>query len=103
MKILRICKQLCCSFILIYLCGITVAFGNEAVTRTGFVQSIDLKAHRIVVDDNVYKFSKHTKVILNEEKVDIRKLQEGDFVVLAVKKANSMIQEIIIQSIASME
>ena len=103
MKTLRICKKICCSCILICLCAITVVFGNEVVTRTGFVESIDLKAHRIVVDDNVYTFSTNTELILEGHQTNIRKLREGDFVLLTVKKDSSEILQIIIQSNGSKE
>lgn len=103
MKTLRICKKICCSCILICLCAITVVFGNEVVTRAGFVESIDLKAHRIVVDDNVYTFSTNTELILEGHQTNIYKLREGDFVLLTVKKGSSEILQIIIQSNGSKE
>jgi len=103
MKTLRICKKICCSCILICLCALTVVFGNEVVTRTGFVESIDLKAHRIVVDDNVYTFSTNTELILEGHQTNIHKLREGDFVLLTVKKDSSEILQIIIQSNGSKE
>ena len=98
-----ICKKFCCSCILICIFGITIAFGSEVVTRTGFVQSIDLKAHQILVDDNTYTFSTNTKLILEGRQTDIHKLHEGDFVILTVKEGDSSILQIIIQSNGSKE
>ena len=103
MRILRICKKIFGGCILICLCRMTVVFGNEVVTRTGFVESIDLKAHRIVVDDNVYTFSTNTELILEGHQTNIYKLREGDFVLLTVKKGSSEILQIIIQSNGSKE
>lgn len=81
----------------------TGVFGNGVVTRTGFVKSIDLKAHRIVVDGNAYTFSTNTEVILEGHQTNIYELREGDFVLLAVQKDSSKILQIIIQPNGSRE
>ena len=89
--------QRACLLVLSWMFSVFFAFASEVVTRSGFVQDIDIKTRQIIVDGQTYEFSEGTKVFLEGRSVSIHRLQKGDFVILSVKKATPIILQITIQ------